>query len=35
MLVRSLLTGGVDVGAEALPRKRRTPFIVRGGCTMR
>lgn len=29
MLVRSLLTGGVYVGVEVLPRKRRTPFIVR------
>ena len=34
MLVRSLLTGGVYGGMEVLPRKRRTPFIVRGdvGC---
>lgn len=32
MLVRSLLMGGVYVGVEVLPRKRRTPFIVRGNC---
>ena len=32
MLVRSLLVGGVDVGVDVvLPRKRRTPFIVKGG----
>jgi hypothetical protein len=34
MLVRSLLVGdvevGVDVAVVVLPRKRRTPFIVKG-----
>jgi hypothetical protein len=33
MLVRSLLVGGVEVGVDVvvvLPRKRRTPFIVKG-----